>query len=127
LGNLRDILAFGGMIQGLAGGESSFEANQNLAKAVSNEAILGGMAILLPLLYLIVLAALARIRRVSFNTLLRTYTLPLAAVVTLVYAVHLTAFALRERVVRAELKQVLQHEGRHIAAKLGKSWPQMPR
>ncbi len=53
--------------------------------------------------------------------------LPVAAVLTLVYAAHLTAFAFRERTMQAELQLVLQHEGRHIAAKLGKPWPQTPK
>jgi hypothetical protein len=124
LGNLRDILAFSGLIQALAGNSGDSAANQQLAQAFSTQIALGGLALLLPLGWLGALVGLAKLQQRSLGQLLRATTLPLAAVLTLVYAGHLAVFSLRERQVRAELGQVIQHEGRYVAQKLGRAWPQ---
>lgn len=126
LGNFRDILAFGSTIQGLSGSEDSAFAQaefEALRRAIYLQGGLGLIAFLTPPVYLCLVAFLAKRHRLPISTLLQRWTLPLAALLTLAYAVHLTGYALREHTIRAELQHVLTHEGRYMAEKLGKVWP----
>ena len=127
LGNLRDALAYTGLMQGLASDDGTGGNTPLLSQSLITEAVLGAVALLTPLLYLVVVALRsALVKKNHAMSLYQRSALPVAAVLTLAYAAHLAAFALRERTVQAELQQVLQHEGRHIAAKLGKTWPGVP-
>jgi hypothetical protein len=126
LGNCRDILAFGGLIQGLSGDPSQYAAlaraqQEVFARTLSTEAGVALLALLAPLVCLVGAALAAWRRGIPFRV-----SLTLAALLTLGYAAHLTAFSLRERVVCAELEQVIAHEGRYIAAKRGLTWPITP-
>jgi hypothetical protein len=128
LGNLRDILAFGSLIQGLSGDSATDPAlalaeKEMLLRALYTEGSLCLAALLTLPIYLTAVALSAKRRAVPMSLLLSRWTLPLAALFTLAYAAHLTAFSLRERTVRAELQQVIAHEGRYVAEKLGKAWP----
>jgi hypothetical protein len=131
LGNIRDTMAFGNVIQALTGdstvdvalARSQMEA---LIRIVCTEGTLGLLALLIPPIYVTVVAIRAKRQCVPMSLLLRRWTLPLAALLTLAYSVHLVAFSLRERAVRSELQQVVVHEGRYVAAKLGRTWPVTP-
>lgn len=128
VGNVRDILALFGLMQGLSGADTvdaaAFQAQQDaLRRAFAREIPISLFAFFTVPVYLVVAAGRARRRDRSLGQELRASTLPLAAVLTLTYAVHLVAFSVRERAVRAELQQMTVHEGRYIAAKLGQSWP----
>jgi hypothetical protein len=132
LGNVRDILAFGSVIQGLSGDGTiepalALAEKQAALRAFFIEGTLGLLALLITPVYLTVVALLAKRRGIAVNLLLMRWTLPLAALLTLGYAVHLIAFTQREHMVRAELQQVVAHEGRYVADKLGRSWPQTPK
>lgn len=129
LGNFRDLLAYSGLIQGLASeGTSPTEVAH---QAASQQAIQGEMGLLAatvvsPLIYLGVVAFPPKGgKRYSITGRIAKSALPVAALLTLVYAGHLIAHSLRERVVEAELSQVLTHEGRYIAQKLGQRWPEV--
>ena len=127
IGNLRDSMAYGSVIQSLAGNSANEQAEaQLLSRAFALEATIALSALVAPFVLLGVSAILAHRRKLSLTLLLRRHTLPLAAVLALIYAAHLTAFSLRERSIQAELQRVIQHEGRYIAEKLGKPWPSSP-
>ncbi|MCX6366955.1 MAG: hypothetical protein NTX57_09630 [Armatimonadetes bacterium] len=127
IGNLRDSMAYSSVIQSLAGNSADEAAEaQLLSRAFALEATIALSALVAPFVLLGVSAILAHRHKISLTLLLRRYTLPLAAVLALIYAAHLTAFSLRERSVQAELQRVIQHEGRYIAEKLGKPWPSSP-
>ena len=129
VGNFRDAMAYSSVIQSLAGGNASTQAQDQLLKsAFAIEALIGTLALLTPLVYLGTVAFLSvRVRQSRGVPLYQRSALPVAAVLALVYAIHLTAFALRERTVQADLQRVITHEGRYIAQKLGKPWPTSPR
>lgn len=129
LGNVRDILAVNQVIAGLSGDSTidpalALAEQQATLRAFYIEGTLALLTLLTTPVYLTVVALMAKRRGIPVNLLLMRWTLPLAAVLTVGYAVHLIAFTQRERTVRAELQQVVAHEGRYVADKLGRSWPQ---
>lgn len=126
LGNCRDFMALSGLIQGLSGSESVDTTWSVIKQTIQGEISLIVLVLLTPFVYLATVAFQTLKKRGSLTARIRQTALPLAAVLTLAYAVHLTAFALRERVIERQLRQVLTHEGRFIAAQIGKEWPTVP-
>ena len=131
LGNCRDFTALSGLIQGLSGSESvdttwSVVKWSVVKQTIQGEISLIVLALLMPFVYLVTVAFQTLKKRDSLTARIRHTALPLAAVLTLAYAVHLTAFVLRERVIESQIQQVLTHEGRFIAAQIGKEWPTVP-
>ena len=118
----REMMAYQAMIQGLAGDEGSTKEDASrLMSVFLREATLGGLAIFVPGLTLLIATLLAKQGQRSRS--LRDTTLALSAILALAYAAHLTSFALRERSVGAELTRMAAHEGRYVAEKCGLEWP----
>lgn len=105
LGNVRDILAFTGCFMTLSGDDAPHQTVW-LQQAFLVEGIWVVGAV--------VLLCILRWKRVAL--------LPLAAVLTVLYAAHLTTYAVRETQTRAELRQIISHEARALAQKLGTTW-----
>lgn len=126
LGNFRNFMALTGLVQGLAGdGSSNSTAIWNaVTRTLYGEWALIALALLTPLVYLGVVALPWRGKRYSITARLCQSALPVAALLTVVYTIHLTAFCLRERTVEPQLQRVLQHEGRVIAEAIGQTWPE---
>lgn len=125
LGNFRNFMALTALFQGLAGdGSSSSTAIWNaVTRTLYGEWALIALALLTPLVYLGVVAFPKRGKHFSVTTRLCQSALPIAALLTVVYTIHLTSFCLRERTVEHQLQQVLAHEGRTIAQAIGQTWP----
>lgn len=118
----RELMAYQAMMQGLAGDEgSTTEDASRLMSVFLREATLCGLALFVPGLTLIISAILAKHGQRSRS--LRDTALTLSAILALVYAIHLTSFALRERTVSGELTKMAAHEGRYVAEKCGLAWP----
>ena len=118
----RELLAYQGLIQGLSGSESEAATDAaSLMAAISREGALGGLALFILGLALLLAALVAK--KGSRARCVQNTALICSAALALVYVVHLTSFALRERTVSSELTKMSVHEGRYLAAKSGMEWP----
>lgn len=123
-GNAREMLALVGLFQGLAGDAASDTAAVQVQDVLLAEAPVVALAAGTLLAFAIAAPVVGRRRGIGAAAMARRWALPLAGLLTVVYAAHLIAFSRREVTVRAEYRQMLAHEGRYLAAKIGKTWPE---
>ncbi|MGC4042280.1 MAG: hypothetical protein QM758_00560 [Armatimonas sp.] len=124
LGGVRDALAMNSLIQGLSGGEGTGLPPTIIAALWREGVLMGVTALALPIGLFFVAVLGSRPGKPSRGGILRHYALPLAAVFAVIYAVHTISFGMREKAVHAELSQMSAHEGRYLAGKLGRTWPE---
>lgn len=124
LGGVRDAIAMNSIIQGLSGGEGEAVPAAVLAALWREGALVAITALSLPIWLFFVAVLGGRPGKSSRGAILRRYALPLAALFAVIYGVHTFSFGVREQVVHAELTESATHEGRYLAGKLGRAWPE---
>ncbi len=124
LGGVRTALEQHRLNQGLSGGEGEAVPGAVLAALWREGALVAITALSLPIWLFFVAVLGGRPGKSSRGAILRRYALPLAALFAVIYGVHTFSFGVREQVVHAELTESATHEGRYLAGKLGRAWPE---